>query len=233
MPPLSLRISTLYRITKAWASEKHYLTLKLFCVEDVGRYIFELKTGYLPEDILELKDEERICWNKREYDEKEVMGRLFLDELSENSTRLSYASDRLGGNVAASRDQARKELFDFWLQSYFTYLLLSKEEWTANAAEPPQWLLEAAGYPGGAPVKHNGSIIQTTKQNKRGPGRPHYEEDVWAHNQVFLCGQPMENIKSLWLSKVEENPKRSDIYIEELNRQFRKIMEGNWGNKAG
>jgi len=59
------------------------------------------------------------------------------------------------------------------------------------------------------------------------PGRHHFEDDKWAHDEVFIRGRKKEEVKSEWFKRIMGDKYRSNIV--DPDRQFNLIMESSWG----
>jgi len=79
------------------------------------------------------------------------------------------------------------------------------------------------------PEQADGSIEPEQVKRKKG-GRPHYPEDVWAHEQIVTLKRPSEAVREEWQEKVGDNPKRKNTGGLEL--VFKRITNPAWGHKS-
>jgi len=64
---------------------------------------------------------------------------------------------------------------------------------------------------------------------KKKPGRPHYEEDIWAHNEVKKHPEMREAIYYEWLKKTKEvKEQRLQRELADPKRHFRIITKKEW-----
>ena len=79
----------------------------------------------------------------------------------------------------------------------------------------------------------NNKVIKTL--HKTPPGKPHFQEDVWAHHEVVSNGREKSIVKSEWLLKVEENNlKRSKPRrLLDSERQFANICRPDFLERKG
>lgn len=69
---------------------------------------------------------------------------------------------------------------------------------------------------------------ETQKQTAKG-GRPHYTEDLWAHDQIFSLDRSPDEVKPEWLERVKENPNRSETLSASLKKHWdERITNPKW-----
>jgi hypothetical protein len=193
--------------------------------------------------VIDLEDVFRLTLDCND----EIFTELAFTKLTEGKTGVSLTHGQILNNsskmfeinVALEENKHRQKILHFLTLAIFLALKEVESKRQTDISElliPPPPVLEAREYSKNHEPKRNDLQpldLSKKTQTKGKPGRPHYKDDIWAHDQVFSHHKPPDKIKLKWLSRVKRDPRRRDIDKEELNRQFRRIMERNWGTKAG
>jgi hypothetical protein len=68
-------------------------------------------------------------------------------------------------------------------------------------------------------------------QHRGRGGRPSFQEDLWAWEQVVNRDRQKTEVYQEWYEKIQDNPQRTNMV--DPKRQFNRITKPKWGNKPG